>query len=202
MLGGRRSRILDFDLECRPGFWYGGDWVSKIIAAAAWKWVGEKGRVRSEVVIGLSKVEMLRVVKAVSDAIREADVVTGHYIRGFDLPLLNGAMMRLGLPSMPVVMAQDTKTDLDRAHGLSKSLENLGAMFELRHPKVHMGLQSWEDGLVFFEPAGLIEVRKRVEGDVLEHVELRARLLAEDRLSPPAVWTPSTHARAEGRYAP
>lgn len=40
-----RARILDFDVECRPIAWYGGDWVTKQPTAIAWKFVGERGPV-------------------------------------------------------------------------------------------------------------------------------------------------------------
>lgn len=196
----RRLRVLDFDLECRPGFWYAGDFVSKIPAAAAWKWIGERGAVQSVVVEGPSKDEAGRVVGAILSAVLEADMVTGHYVRGFDMPLLNAAAMRFGFDPLPNVLVQDTKTDLMKAHGVSKSLENLVALFELRHPKVHQNLQAWEDGLAFFEEDGLEAVRRRVVGDVRSHVELRARMLGAGLMGPPKVW--QSEAGGGWRYVP
>ena len=36
-------RILDFDVECRPIAWYGGDWVTKQPTAIAWKFLAWSG---------------------------------------------------------------------------------------------------------------------------------------------------------------
>src|SRR4029077_888621 len=111
--------------------------------AIAWKWVGERAA-PTVVVVGeshdtrLVMEEEVAMLAAFREAYDAADIVTGHYIRGFDLPILNARMMRHGLPLLGSTMAQDTKGDLARGQGLSKSQENLGAMFELRHPKVPM----------------------------------------------------------------
>ena len=191
----RRFRILDFDCECRPLAWYGGDWVTKQPTAIAWKFIGERGRVevavigesdRSSLVLDEERA-MLTAFVAAYDA---ADIVTGHYIRGFDLPLLNGALMRLGMPLLETKLTQDTKGDLVRGHGLSKSQENLGAMFELAHPKVGMNTSKWADGNMLL-PRGIVETRKRVVGDVRQHVELRARMLERRVLGPARAWSGS-----------
>jgi DNA polymerase elongation subunit (family B) len=58
------------------------------------------------------EVELLELFREAYDA---ADIVTGHYIRGFDLPILNARMMRHGLPMLGAKLAQDTKGDLARA---------------------------------------------------------------------------------------
>lgn len=189
----RRVRILDFDCECRPIAWYGGDWVTKQPTAIAWKFVGERGGIEVAV-IGESydtrqvlgeEAEMLERFVAAYDA---ADIVTGHYIRGFDLPLLNGALMRLGLPLLGTKLTQDTKGDLVRGQGLSKSQENLGAMFELRHPKVPMTTALWAEANMLL-PEGIEATRRRVVGDVRQHVELRATMLDRGLLAPASPWS-------------
>lgn len=198
----RRQRVLDFDVECRPIAWYGGDWVTKQPTAIAWKFIGERSAVQVAV-IGESfdtrrtieeEVTMLEKFREAYDA---ADIVTGHFIRGFDLPLLNGAFMRLGLPLLSDKLTQDTKNDLARGHGLSKSQENLGAMFELAHPKVPMNTARWADGNMLL-PAGIEATKKRVVGDVRQHVELRAAMLERGLLASPKPWSGG---RAEG-YRP
>lgn len=198
-----RQRVLDFDVECRPIAWYGGDWVTKQPTAIAWKYIGERGRVEVAA-IGESfdtrqvldeEMTMLELFREAYDA---ADVVTGHYIRGFDLPLLNGALMRLGLPLLRDTLAQDTKGDLARGSGLSKSQQNLGAMFELAHPKVPMNTAIWAEANMLM-PAGIAGTKKRVIGDVRQHVELRAAMLERGLLGPPRPW--SGDARTE-RYTP
>lgn len=190
----RRARILDFDCECRPIAWYGGDWVTKQPTAIAWKFIGESGPVEVAV-IGESfdprnvldeEAAMLERFRTAYDA---ADIVTGHFIRGFDLPLLNGALMRLGLPLLAKKLAHDTKGDLVRGQGISKSQENLGAMYELKHPKVGMNTALWMAGNLLL-PHGIEATKRRVLGDVKQHIELRAKMLERGHLLPPSPWSP------------
>lgn len=194
-LEGRKARILDFDCECRPLAWYGGDWVTKQPTAIAWKFIGERGRLRCAVIGESDRSsnvpdEEFCMIGEFLEAYDAADIVTGHFIRGFDLPLLSGAMMRLGLGPLPDKLAQDTKLDLAKGTGLSKSQENLGAMFELRHPKVPMDTAKWAEANMLL-PHGIALTRKRVMGDVRQHIELRQRLLDDCLLRAPRLWTAS-----------
>jgi len=190
-----RVRILDFDIEVRPMAFYGGDWVTKQPTAIAWKWVGER-QAPQVVLLGESfdtrlvmdeEITMLEMFREVYDA---ADIVTGHYIRGFDLPILNARMMRHGMPLLSGKDTQDTKGDLARGQGVSKSQENLGAMFELKHPKVPMNTTAWEEANALM-PEGIEATRKRVLGDVRQHVELRATMMERGYLGPPRPWSPN-----------
>jgi hypothetical protein len=187
-------RVLDFDVECRPIAWYGGDFVTKQITAIAWTWVdedddvevafiGESGR---SVLVLEEEQEMLESFLA---HYAEADIVTGHFIRGFDLPLINGSLMRLGLPLLGEKRVHDTKMDLARAQGISKSQENLGAMYELEHPKIPMNTALWARGNMLL-PDGIDATIERVTGDVAQHVELRAEMLALGHLGPVTLWSP------------
>lgn len=187
----RRVRILDFDCECRPIAWYGGDWVTKQPTAIAWKFVGERGGIEVAVIgESFDTRNVLDEERAMLERFREAydaaDIVTGHFIRGFDLPLLNGALMRLGLPLLGSKMTHDTKGDLVKGQGISKSQENLGAMYELHHPKIPMNTASWMAGNLLL-PHGIEATKKRVLGDVRQHVELRATMLERGHLLPPSV---------------
>lgn len=190
-----RLRVLDFDCECRPIAWYGGDWVTKQPTAIAWKFIGERGKVEVAA-IGESfdtrqtLDEERAMLTRFREAYDEADIVTGHYIRGFDLPLLNGSLMRLGMPLLDTKLTQDTKGDLVRGHGISKSQANLGAMFELSHPKVGMNTALWAKGNMLL-PDGIEATKKRVVGDVRQHVELRAKMLERGVLGPAKVWSGS-----------
>jgi DNA polymerase elongation subunit (family B) len=190
-----RQRILDFDIECRPMAFYGGDFVTKQPTAIAWKFIGERSGVQC-VTIGdsydtrLVMDEEITLLEMFREAYLEADIVTGHYIRGFDLPILNARMMRHGLPMLETRLAQDTKGDLARGHGLSKSQENLGAMFELKHPKIPMNTTTWEIANALM-PEGIAETRKRVIGDVRQHVELRQTMLDLGYLGAPRAWSGS-----------
>jgi DNA polymerase elongation subunit (family B) len=175
---------------------YGGDFVTKQVTAIAWKFIGE---LRSPVVcecIGKSydtrqvfseEIAMLEEFRSAYDS---ADIVTGHYIRGFDLPLINARMVRHGLPLLSQKLVQDTKGDLARASGMSKSQENLGAMLDLASPKVGMNTTKWEEANAL-TPRGIAETINRVVGDVRQHIELRQTLLDLGYLSRPREWSPN-----------
>jgi DNA polymerase elongation subunit (family B) len=198
----RDMRVLTFDCECRPLAWYGGDFVTKQPTAIAWRTVGGK---RTYVrLIGLSdrssKVleEEREMIEAFREAYNAAEVVTGHYIRGFDLPLLDGALMRLGGAPLGEKLVQDTKIDLARAHGLSKSQENLGAMFELDHPKYPMNTAAWAAANMLL-PVGIKLTKQRVVADVEQHEELRLTMLARGLLRRPSLWSAEAGASV-GKY--
>lgn len=188
----RKLKILDFDTECRPMAFYGGDWVTKEITAIAWSFLGRK-KVHCWL-LKPSKTwadhlnQRREGLEKFLEAYREADIVTGHYIRGFDLPLVNAACIELGLAPLPSKLAHDTKGDLIRMGGISKSQENLAAHFELRHPKVGMNTLKWEMGNSLVAE-GRRATKDRVVGDVLQHIEFREELLNRDALQAPSQWT-------------
>jgi len=189
-----KLRVLDFDSECRPLAWYGGDFVTKQPTAVAWRFVGEKGKTKVRA-IGESY-NTRNVLKEERDMLEEfrkaydaADMVTGHFIRGFDLPLLTGALVRLGLPPLGKKLSQDTKLDAFKRTGISMSQENLGAMFELEHPKYPMNTAKWAEANMLL-PAGIKLTKIRAVSDVEQHEELRAKMLELGVLSAPRLWSP------------
>jgi hypothetical protein len=205
-VGDRKPNILDFDVECRPLSWYGGDWVTKDVTAIAWAWANTdypiccvaQGDQPGKFKDPLEDIEsMLHNFREAYDA---ADVVTGHFIRGFDLPVLNAACLEVGLPPLGPKMASDTKIDLVKFSGLSKSQENLGALLGLEHPKVQMDQVKWREANRL-TPIGVELACERVIGDVAQHMELRTALLDRGMLGPPRLWQPHSNGASKG-YAP
>ena len=193
----RGARVLHFDCECRPMAWYGGDFVTKQPTAVAWKFADWAPKQQPSVMwIGASHEpdnladEETEMIETFREAWYEADIVTGHFIRGFDLPLLDGALMRLDLPLLGEKLTSDTKLDFAKAQGISKSQENLGEMFELEHPKVPMGTAKWFESNQL-TTKGLTYTIERVVGDVLQHIDLRTEMLARGLLAEPKVWSPT-----------
>jgi hypothetical protein len=195
-----RTAILDIDVECRPLSWINADYVSREITAVAWKWLEQESSINPGVILlgnrffGGHKVTMEEVyedwrrdLQVFRGVLEVADVLTGHFLRGFDLPLIQGTFIEYGLPLMGDKLTVDTKLDFVKRSGISLSQENLGAMFELNHPKVHMNQQQWRDGNRLLAH-GIREVRDRVMGDVLEHIELYNTLQGKGLLAPPRVW--------------
>jgi len=182
----RKAHILDFDCEARPLSWINADYVSKELTAVAWKFIGSRDSVECYL-LGLH--EPTEMIEAFRDAYNTADIVTGHYIRGFDLPLLNGSLIDLQLPILDPKLVQDTKDDLVKFAGISKSQENLAAGFDLHRRKAHLHQAAWRDANRLTQ-TGLDETRRRVVSDVKQHIELRAKLLRLGYLGPPRLWTP------------
>lgn len=196
--GGSRARTLDFDIEARPLSWLGGDFVTREVTAIAARFTDAPKKDTHVWQLGVDDpVDMLEGFRELYDA---ADIVTGHYIRGFDLPNLNGAMIELGLAPLSEKWTVDTKGDLLKNQGISKSQESLGAMLGLKAPKVVMTQADWRSANRL-EPAGLAKVRERVIGDINQHIEMLAELRRRGLLGPGRMWRPSPSADARG-YQP
>jgi DNA polymerase elongation subunit (family B) len=179
-------RILDFDTECRP-MHYSEFRAESQITAIAWSWVGEK-RVHCEVLEqDLSNERSM--LEAFLEAYNDAGIVTGHYLRKHDLPLLNDHCMRLGLPLLKPVLVSDTMQDLPKVNGLGKSQENLSQTFGVTAGKHHMNGSLWRVANAL-DPTGRASARKRVVDDVIQNKELRASLLERGLLWAPKVWHP------------
>ncbi len=185
-VGVHAPRILDFDIENRPLSYLGNDWTSAEITAIAWSW--DPSDVVEVVLLGpLSEREMLEQFVKVYD---EADIVTGHYIRKHDLPMINGMMtLEHHMPPLGKKNTIDTKNDLTRRKDLSASQENLSAIFDLPEPKHHMNQSEWRSANRL-TPEGLEKTRKRVTDDIVQHKALRAKLTELGLLGPPRLWWP------------
>ena len=162
----------------------------------AWAWCDDPTHTVCYLLGDASPIEMLTAFRAVYC---QADIVTGHFIRGHDLPLINGALMEYHLPLLGRKLTHDTKLDLVRRQGLSMSQENIGAMLRLEHPKVQMNQTRWRDANRL-TPEGRLLAKERVVGDVLQHIELRQRLLDLGYLGPPKWWEGGTSITEE--YVP
>jgi hypothetical protein len=183
--------ILDFDVECLPGHWIGGDYVSKIITAVAWSWHGED-EIRVYTHYDHTP-DMLAVMLA--DRLQVADIVTGHYIRGFDLPLINGMLFRGKHAPLPRLTTVDTKLDLIKNFGRSQSQENLSAMLGVDEPKVKVSLHDWENFNLRVDGAEAAGI-ERVAGDVAQHKALYANLIDVGWLGGPRAWEPASPGKA------
>jgi hypothetical protein len=182
----RVLRILDFDTECRPMHY--NEWRPESqITAIAWSWVGAT---KISVSYLSQNVEderdmLLRFLKAYD----EADMVSGHYIRKHDLPLLNDHALRvLGRP-IGSKLTQDTMVDLKAIKSLGKSQDNLAATFSMLEEKHHMTGADWREANKL-TTVGIEKTVKRVSDDVIQHKALTAELLHANALHSPRVWYP------------
>lgn len=215
-------KILDFDIETRPLSFLGSDRTTDEPTAISCAWI-VNGRARQQKTWLLEfsndaewHDSALYMLESFRERYDEADMVTGHYIRGFDLSTLNGAYMEHGLPPLDDKLTHDTKNDLRKRRAISASQENLGAMLydelvrngneaEARKHWRYLARKEGMNSAIWREanrltPEGLIQTKRRVEGDVKQHVQLRERLLMLHWLDRPKVWRSS--GSLTGAYVP
>lgn len=194
------NRILDIDTETKPGHWIGGDYVSKAFTAVAWKWVNEGDKVQVYTHYDMSPGTLALLL---AQQIRQADVVVGHWLRGADLPWVNGNLMTLkGKERVPLirnVLTHDTKSDLVKSGGRSLSQRNLAAQIGIASAKVEVTLPDWE-AFNFKDPGEKQVGIERVVGDVVQNEEMYLKLLELGWLLPPRVW--SADKAAAAKYTP
>ena len=188
LIPSRPARVLDLDLENRPLSYLGSDFTTSEVTALAWAWSDNPEHVTCYL---LGETDPVEILQAFLVAYNQADIVTGHFLKGHDLPILNGALMEYGLPALGDKRVCDTKLDLIPRKGLSMSQESLGAMFRLDRPKVHMDQAKWRSANRL-TPEGRQLARERVIGDVRQHIELRKKLLERGYLNHPKIWRSST----------
>jgi len=181
----RPLRVLDFDLENRPLNYAGEDFTFSEITAIAWQFIGEK----PYYVLCLGEVPFRTMLLGFVAAYVQADLVTGHNIIKHDLRILNGALLEEGLSPLPPKLVCDTYADLKKKGGVSGSQENLAAMLNVKVGKVPMSQTSWREANRL-TPEGIEKTRRRVVGDVRQHIALRKELLRRDWLRPPRMWQP------------
>jgi hypothetical protein len=175
---------LDFDIENRPLSYWVPDRPSAEVTAIASCWVGEPD---SMVCWLLGRDDPVEMLKHFFERFNEADGVTGHYIRKHDLPIINGALIEYGLPTLRDKLTQDTKLDLVRESDLPVAQENLALMMGVKQQKYHMTQVAWREANRLTEK-GLALTEKRVTGDVRQHMRMRTALLKAGLLKSPKIW--------------
>ena len=179
----RAPRILDFDTESRPLTYLGHDFTTSEITAIACSF-NDDDYVYCWL---LGDVPAGNMLYQFAELYKQADIVTGHYIRNHDLPRLNAAMVEFGLPALGPKLTIDTYRDLKRLQGVSKSQEALAGMLGLDAPKFGMSQAAWRAANRLQR---LDLTKTRVKGDVLQHQALRLRLTELGWLNPPKMWRP------------
>jgi DNA polymerase elongation subunit (family B) len=183
-------RVLDFDVETVAAGFADPDWVPQKITCVAWSWIDEP-HIESRICTpaGLFGKPQLRrkMLEPLLAAIAQADMLTGHNIERFDLPVINAEAMRLDLPPIDAVLVQDTMR-VFRSKGFKKGQDVLGTLFGTHGEKLAMSWQEWQDA---YDEPGWPTIRERAESDVLMHVELRDLMMSRKVLKLPRVWRSS-----------
>jgi DNA polymerase elongation subunit (family B) len=177
-----QRRLLDFDIECVAAGYADPEWVPSHITALAWSWVGED-YVTTKTVLDYAhdlrsflKMHFLGCPPMLEEFVavfNQADAVTGHNIRRFDLPVMNAEMMRLGLPVLEEKPVIDT-IRLVKSKGFKKGQDVIADVLGVPAEKKAMNWAQWQKA---YATPGWPEVRERVAGDVVQHKLVLGRLL-------------------------
>lgn len=184
---GNNEKILDFDIETVAAGFADPDWVPQKITCVAWSWIGSdevESRICGPTGIFGDPNKRTEMLIPLLDAINEANMLTGHNIGRFDLPILNAEAMRLGLKPIREVLIEDTMR-LARSKGFKKGQDNLGRLLKTDGEKLALDWQAWQDA---YDEDGWGTIRERCESDVLQHKQVREALKVHDYLKPPRYW--------------
>lgn len=189
-LGLRGARILDLDIENRPLSYWIPDRPTAEITAIAWKFsTGKPYGMRCYTLHPDFPDSYELMLDRFVEAYDQADMVTGHYILRHDLPIINGALLEMNRAPLGEKLVSDTKIHLLKKADISASQQDLAAMIGVHAPKVQMTQADWREANRLTD-AGIAKTRKRVTGDVRQHIEMRNRLLELGWLGPPTMWRP------------
>jgi hypothetical protein len=204
------KRILDFDIENRPLSYWMADRPTADITSIASAWIGDHDSI--EVLLlappcyhkGHEEVcpdwptgmynqrEMLERFLA---RYNRADIVTGHYIRKHDLPIINGALYDHGLPLLEAKLTSDTKLDMFKKADIPATQEFLLELLEPKCPiaipleKHHMSQRTWREANRLGRK-GVESTKVRVSTDVHAHWHMREEMLRRGMLRGPRMWNP------------
>lgn len=183
------KRILDFDVETVASGFADPNWVPQRITVIAWSWVGEDRVYHTTRLQGPH--DMFRSFRYAYD---RADMITGHNLIRFDLPVINADLMRVGLPTLGSKLVQDT-IKLVKSKGFKKGQDNIGKLLELASKKQAMDWQDWEDAyqwddLIAGKKVSWRKVISRCKSDVSMHKQMRDEMLERGWVLPAKTWKP------------
>ena len=194
----RPTLIRDFDFESKP-LWFWWDKPTAVLTSLSYMdTVGDAldhDSMRTEVAPLDTKAEYMEWLAHVYDVLTTPDILTGHNIDRFDLPLFQAQLMRYGMPSLPALTTQDTMR-LPKKRDMSASQESLinYKSLDLRCPigmpiyKDHLSIPQWEEAAMGWDDTVLIE---RPSSDVHGHAHLREKLIELGYLATPRLWKPT-----------
>ena len=180
---GQPRPVWGFDLEARPGPWGGGDFTFRSMLSMA---AGFEGESVAYLAPGFSKDNLEFLIQP----LRQGGIlVVGHNAIKYDLPMLNGTLLKMGLPSLGPQLVTDTCAHLfKKDYAFSASLGNMAERFGIK-AKGSMSEVAWERAYNG-EPEYLERLRVYNTGDVEVTLALRAVLLERGMLRPPKIWKP------------
>jgi len=185
----KKLKILHLDCEALSAGYPTGTYnkVPQKMTAIAWSWGGDDNiEVISCGKKGIFDEEIrAKMIKKFLPILEEANILSGHYLRGFDMPLFVEECHRLNLPMPSAKLVLDT---MDLPKGvMKKGLDNLAIIYELPAEKMEMNWAQWYKA--YGNPTW-DEIEQRVASDVL----LQKYVLFEQQKrkiqKPPKKWSP------------
>jgi uncharacterized protein YprB with RNaseH-like and TPR domain len=129
-------------------------------------------------------------LEAFIQPIRQGCMVLTHNGPKYDLPFLNGSLIRLGLQPLPKLLVTDTYAHIPkRGSAFSASLGNMTKRFDVKHQKGTMSEYEW-DLAYQGDPDALVKLRRYNIGDVNATIALWERLRELGLLGSPRWWRP------------
>jgi hypothetical protein len=193
----RPLTVLDFDFESKP-LWFWWDKPTAVITSLSYMasegGVIDHDTLRSEVAPLGTRQAYADWVEHVAHLLAGYDILTGHNIDRFDLPLLQAQLMRSGMPGLPQLRTQDTmrlpkRRDMSISQESLINYDSLEAACPIGIPiyKQHLSIPEWEDAALGWDDTVLLE---RPSSDVHGHAHLREVLIAKGYLAAPKLWKP------------
>jgi len=185
----RDLRILDFDTETIAAGFDDPNWVPQKITCVAWSWIGSdeiESRIATSEGLFRRPERRRKMLVPLLEAIGEADMLTGHNLLRFDLPVLMAECLRLGLPALKPVLVQDT-IRIVKTKGFKKGQDNLVALTGVPTPKLVLSWQQWQHA---YEEKAWATVVERCKSDVEGHKLMRQEMLDRGWLKDPVLWRP------------
>lgn len=181
-------RVLDFDVETVAAGFADPQWVPNTITAWAYSWIGQTDITVEALPVAdfYNQDARRRFLQPLLDAIGQADVVTGHNLIRFDLPIVNSECLRLTLPTLKPVLVQDT-IRLPKSKGFKKGQDNMSHALGVKAEKLPLSWAQW--AAAYAEP-DLATVKERCASDVLMHMEMREQMRKRGWLKAPRLWAP------------
>lgn len=177
-----QRRVFAFDVEARPGPWAGSDFTFRSMLSIAGVYEDDEA---NPIYLGpgFSNKAIVKFTKP----LRECLVVMHNGPR-YDLPFLNGTLMKRELARVGRLLISDTYAHLPkRGAAFSASLANMAQRFDVGYEKGRMSEVDWERAY-----DGDAEAREKLRtyniGDCTTTLALRRKLLSLGLLGPPRMW--------------
>ncbi len=187
------QRVLCFDMETFAAGFADPEWVPQKITCIAWAFLGET--VRSTIPWGggmgpqqawWTKEGRRNMMLPFDEALRQAEVLTGHNIARFDLRVWNAECLRVGIePFRGPVIIRDTMRLVGNPKGYKKGLDNIAVALGAEEHKIPLNWQEWDDA---YEDPTWATVIDRCESDVVLQSQVLEKMDDRDLLRADYVW--------------